>query len=630
MKQHKESRGSSPRPYTPLAFGLACTVGLAPCLGEAQSPVELSPVVVTATRTAVTVDESLAAVSVVTREDIERNQAQSVPDILRTLPGVSISTNGGRGKTASVNVRGTNPDQVLVLIDGIRVGSATFGTTPFQDLPIDLIDRIEVVRGPRSSLYGSEAIGGVIQIFTRRGGGKTGARASVGAGTYNTINASVGLSGGGAGGWYDLSGSLEETEGFNACTGRPSPRAGCGVIQNDRDGYASRSFSLRGGYDWGERASVDVHWLRSDNENEFDGSPRTFGNEERSRQQVLGARLEVMPTDFWDLSLSGGRSWDKSRIYFDGDFKDRFDTMRDSLSLQNDLRFGPHRLTAGVDYQLDQVDGTTEYGEDSRDNTGIFGEYLVRWGDADFKFGLRHDDNEQFGGQTTGSIAAGYDLPFGVRAFAAYGTAYRAPTFNELYFPPSLFGTGNPDLEPEQSKSIELGLSGRLAAVDWGLNAYYTDIDDLILFSEDFIPKNVDSALIRGLEMSASTRIYAWDVKATVDLVDPENRSSGANRGNTLPRRARETATLDLDRQFGKARVGASLFISGRRFNDEENDVSLDGFGLLDLRAEYALSDSIRVQGRIENLFDEEYETVDFYKQSGRAFYFTMRYQPKR
>jgi vitamin B12 transporter len=594
-------------------------------IAQAEEPTELDPVVVTATRTPEPETQTLASVTVIDRAEIERRQARSVPDLLRGLAGVTVTGSGGPGQPASVLVRGTDADQVLVLIDGVKMGSATLGSVQFENLPIAQIERIELVRGPRSSLYGSEAIGGVIQIFTRKGGGPLTPRVSVGAGTYETASGSLGLSGGGDKGWFNLGGSLEQTEGFNACNGRPDPFAGCGVFEPDKDGYRNRSVSARGGYRLNERVELDAHLLQSDNEVDFDGGPFS-GNSARSEQRVLGASARLKPLEPWTLTLAGGRSWDQYRAFFEDAFLGRFDTERDTLTLQNDLALAPGQLlTLGVDYQEDRVDGTIDYTEDSRDNTGLFGQYQGRWGDLDAKLSLRQDDNQQFGTQGTGNAALGYGFAGGLRVVASYGTAYKAPTFNDLYYP--FFG--NPDLDPEQSRSSELEVSGGLPAGRWSLSLYQTTIDELIAFDPfTFQVANIDEALIRGLEASTSLGLRDWGLGGNLTLMDPENRSEGSNEGNLLPRRPEQALSLDLDRRIGTWSIGATVNRIGRRFDDLANQVRLDPYTLVGLRAEYALSESLRLQARLDNLLDEDYETAAFYNQPGRGFYLTVRYEP--
>jgi vitamin B12 transporter len=586
--------------------------------------VELDPVIVTASRTAQTVDESLASVTVITRHDIERQQAQSIQDLLRGVPGVSISNNGGPGKATSIHLRGTESDHVLVLIDGVKMGSATLGTTAFEQIPIAQIERIEIVRGPRSSLYGSEAIGGVIQIFTRKGGGAFTPFFSIGGGSYSTYTASAGISGGGERGWFNLNASGIDTEGFNACTGKPFPDgAGCFTTEPDKDGHQNLSSSLRAGYRFENDIEVDAHALRASSNTEFDGD---FVNESESIQQVIGGTIRFSPIEIWQLTLAAGRSRDESDNFKDGTFVTRFDTERDTASLQNDLYIADdHLLTLGIDYQSDKVDSNTAYVVSSRDNKGLFTQYQGTFSAHDLQLSLRRDDNEQFGQRTTGGAAWGYALANSLRLTASYGTAFKAPTFNELYFP----GFGNADLRPEESRSFELGLSGSVSWGHWSLNAYETRIDDLIAFDPTtFVPANIDQARIRGLEAVVSTQIGGWSLDTNLTLLEPKNRSSGTNNGKLLPRRAKQSLRFDADRQFGNYALGATLLAEGKRYDDLANSRKLGGYATVDLRTEYNLAREWRLQARLENLLDKEYETAAFYKQPGRSLYLTLRYQP--
>jgi vitamin B12 transporter len=593
--------------------------------GGTDSPTELDPVVVTATRTAEPARDTLASVSVIDRAEIERRQGLSVPDLLRGLPGVAVDGSGGPGQPASVFLRGTDADHVLVLIDGVKVGSATLGTFPFEQIPLAQIDRIEVVRGPRSSLYGSEAVGGVIQIFTRKGGGPLTPRASVKAGSYDTASATLGLSGGGEDSWFNLGGSFEETDGFDACRGRSDPYAGCGVEEPDADGFRNLGLSARGGWRLGEGVELDLHLLRTEGRTDFDGTAFS-GNSARTEQQVGGARARITPIDPWTLTLAAGRSWDKYRAYYQGDFLDRFDTQRDTLTLQNDLTLAKGQLaTLGLDYQSDRVGGTVDYTKAFRDNLALFGEYQGTLGPGSAKLSLRRDDYSELGSHTTGNAALGWLFPGQVQTSLSYGSAFKAPTFNDLYYP--IFG--NPDLSPEQSRSAELKVSGGHASGDWALSLYRTEIDDLIAFdSFTFQVANLDRAEIRGLEGSAHLRLWEIDLGLSLTLLDPQNRSEGPNDGKVLPRRPERMAQLDLDRSIGRWSVGATVYWSGRRYDDLANTVPLDPYTLVGLRAEYELSRAVRVQARLDNLLDDDYETAAFYNQAGRALYVTLRWEP--
>ncbi|HEB99199.1 MAG TPA: TonB-dependent vitamin B12 receptor [Thiotrichales bacterium] len=604
----------------PLSL-LAAVTGLLSLPAQAEN---LEPIVITATRTAQTADETLAPVTVITREDMERRQDRDLAETLRQVPGLSIANNGGPGKTTSVFLRGTESDHVLVLIDGIKAGSATTGTFAFQDIPVDEIERIEVVRGPRSSLYGSEAIGGVIQIFTRKGGGPLRGHFSAGGGTYSTYQGSAGISGGSERGWFSLSASGFDTKGFNACREEAATAfAGCYTAEPDKDGYRNLSISARGGYRFGNGLEFELRALRAGGENQYDGS---YVNESESVQQTLGAGLRYAPMSAWTLNLSAGRSWDKSDNFKDGAFKSRFDTERDYLVFQNDITLGSSGLlTLGLDYQNDQVDSTEAYAVTSRDNKGLFAQYQGQVARHDLQLSLRLDDNEQFGKHTTGGMVVGHDFGNRMRLTASYGTAFKAPTFNELYYP----GFGTPTLEPETSRSFELGVRGLADWGHWSVNAYHTRIDNLIAYDSSWQPANIDEARILGLEAVVGAQVGGWQWNTTLGLMEPKNTGGGANDGNELPRRARESLRIDADRSFGRYSLGGTLEGVGRRYDDLANTRPLAGYGLVHLRGEYRLDKGWRLQGKVENLFDKDYETAAYYNQPGRSFYLTLRWNSR-
>ena len=580
---------------------------------------------VTAARTPQSNVDTLASVTVIDRDEIERRQAHSVQDALRGVPGLSFSNNGGLGKATSVFLRGAESDQVLVLVDGVRVGSATLGTTSIQDIPIDQVERIEVVRGPRSSLYGADAIGGVIQIFTRKGGGALTPRLSLGGGSHGTQDYSAGLSGGGERGWFNIGASHLQTRGFNSCDGLPfPPGGGCFTDEPDHDGYRNTGLSARAGYRLTDSLSAEAHYLRGEGENEYDGSVFSSNSSDYT-QDVLGARMDwqVLPT--WQMSLSGGRSRDLADAFHDDSFRSAFNSNRYSASWLNVFAIGAaQRLTLGADWLDDRVSGTTDYDQDSRDNAAGFAQYQGQFGSHELTAAVRRDDNQQFGGHTTGSLAWGYRFSPTLRVMASWGSAFKAPTFNELYFP--FFG--NPSLDPEEANSYELGVAGQHGAVDWSLNLYRTDIDELIGFDASFVPVNIDKTRIRGLEAIASTRLAGWDLAANLSVLDPENRGQDANRGNQLPRRAKLLGRLDADRSLGAWRLGASLYGEGRRYDDIANTTELGGYVTFDLRAAYALTRDWSLEGKLANALDKHYRTAGLFNQDGRNAMLTVRYAP--
>ena len=600
-------------PQTIIPAGMV--LGLS--LSMTAQAVDSNAVIVTATRTAQTADQTLAPVTVITRDDIERLQATSVPEILRATPGVDITNSGGRGKATSLYLRGTASDHVLVLVDGVKMGSATTGAAALEGLSIHEIERIEIVRGPRSSLYGSEAIGGVIQIFTRKGGDEVKPHAYFSAGSYSTKDYGAGISGSGDRAWYNLNASTLQTDGFDACT------PDCFGHDTDRDGYENVSASLRAGYRFANNVEAEINWLRSEGEVKYDGS---FQNETDNTQQIMGAKLSAMPTAQWHTRLQLGRAQDESQNFLNGTAQGRFDTERDSLSWQNDVTLGMmHLLTLGVDHQQEAVDSNTAYAVSERDNTALFTQYQGGLGDHDLQLSLRRDDNEQFGEHTTGAAAWGYDLTQTLRLTASFGTAFKAPSFNELYFP----GFGDPTLQPEESESIEIGLEHHGRRSHWALHAYETKIDELIAYNAAILgPDNIDSARIRGLEASAGTQLAAWQLGASATLLDPEIRTAGANQGNVLPRRARRSLRLEADRAIGAHSLGATVVAADHRFDDLANSQRLPGYAVVELRGKFQLAPAWSAQLRVENLLDRDYQTAKGYNQPGRSAYLSLHYRP--
>lgn len=617
--------------FNPAACVLLGACSLLSLSSFASESLGLAETVVTATRTSQ--GEAIASSSVITRDDIERQQATNVPDLLRTLAGVSITSNGGRGNSTTVSLRGTHDKHLLVLVDGIKVGSATSGSASLQNLPVEQIERIEVVRGPRSSLYGSEAVGGVIQIFTRVAG-ENGVKPyfSAGVGSDATRLGSVGLSARQGAAWANVGVTAEETDSINSRSYRPTAPS---AYEPDDDGYRSKSASVRGGYRFDNGLELDGTVLANEYRSHFD-SRNTRGTSgldayTDGEEQVLGLRARFSPLARWKVTLQAGHSEDTAEQYQDQRFYSVFSTRRDSATWQNDIRLGEQQLlTLGLDYQHDRIKSSNNYLETDRNNKGAFVQYQAGLGDHALQASVRHDDDEFFGNYDTGSLGWRYALSDALSLTASYGTAFRAPTFNDLYYPASSSTAGNPDVRPEESESYELGIAGTHGWGEWSLNAYENQIADLIEWqgNSPMRPTNVSSARIRGLEASVGTELLGWVLAGNLTLMDPRDRGDDYH-GNLLVRRAKRTLNLEVDRRFGAVGLGASLFTSSYRYDDAANTEAkrLDGYALVDLRADYRFNPEWQVQMKVSNLFDREYQTAQTYEQPGRALLFTLRYQ---
>ncbi|MHC9086335.1 TonB-dependent vitamin B12 receptor [Luteimonas sp. RIT-PG2_3] len=594
-----------------------------------QGATDLDQVVVTANRIETLVADSIVPVQVIDREEIERSQSTNVLELLRGRAGIDFGNQGGPGKLSSLFLRGAESDHVLVLVDGVKYSSATAGMAAFQDLPLALIDRVEIVRGPRSSLYGSEAIGGVIQVFTRRGGDGFSPHVTVGGGSHGSRDASAGFGYNGTRGWVGANAAYASTDGINACRGSGTLFQGCFTDEPDDDGYRNVSLSLRGGLRLTDALSVEGNFLNVAGDNEYDGS---WTNRSKILQQVAGTQLKYKASDRLSLTAALGRSKDQSDDYLDTTLRSRFETRRDSASLQADIAVAAaHTVSVGVDHIEDHVDSSTRYAVDSRDNTAVFVSYQGGTGLQRWQASVRNDDNEQFGNHLTGGLGWGLAFANGIRFNASIGTGFKAPTFNDLYYP----GSESPDLEPEESTSLNLGLSQFADTWNWSFNVYESRIDNLIVFSYPppnyvGIGRNIDEARIRGAEFTYAITLAGWDLSTQLSHTDPRDRSDGANHDNLLARRARNTGRVDIDRTFGAFRIGSTVNGAGSRYDNAANTARLGGYGTMDLRLEYALNRDWSLLARASNVFDRDYETVAWYNQPGREYRLSLRYQPAR
>jgi len=610
-------------PYSSsLRVLLTRSLFLSSCLAATatQAAERLDPIVVTATRAPQTVDQTLSSVTIIDRDEIERLQPQQFTDLLRGRAGIGVADNGPFGKTSSVFTRGSNSGHTLLLVDGVRMGSATIGAGSWQYLPPSEIERIEIVRGPRTSIYGSDAIGGVIQIFTRKGlEGPPRVNAFVGGGSFNTREFGAGVAGGTRDTRYSLSASQFDTDGIDVLTG---------IGDDDRDGYDNTSLSGSLSHRLDNGTEFFGNLLYSVGTTEFDG----FEDQTDYRQTAVRTGMRIPVTAEWDAELSIAQSRDESDNFIDGEFSSKFDTRRNMADWQNTIHLPQDwTLVAGIDAYRDRVQSNFDFDEDSRYNLGVYSVLQGMLGRHDLEASLRFDDNEQFGSQTTGQLGWGRRLSDKWRVRASAGTAFNAPSFNQLYFP----NYGNPDLDPEKSRSIEVGTRFANGPVFLDAALFHTQIDDLI----DISPRNIDKARIRGLELEAGYQTRTWVTRASVTLLDTEDRGKGEDRGNELPRRSPFSTRVDVDRMLGDWSLGGSLLGQGRSFEDAENTSRLSGFATLDLRASYAIDREWTVSASVRNLFDRDYATAqerDFitdsridYNQLGRGVFVTLTYQQR-
>ena len=571
---------------------------------------EQSPIIVTATRTAQTADETLASVTVITEEQIKQKQPNDLRELLTAISGIDMINNGGMGKATSMFMRGTSSSHVLVMIDGIKIGSATNGNIAFQHIPVSQIERIEIVRGPRSSLYGSEAIGGVIQIFTKKGKAQEQANLEIGYGSFETNKILAGVSGKSGNTSYSINANHIKTDGFDAEDD----------TETDNDGYDNKSITFNVAHDINKTSSLQFNAMRANGHNEYDGSD--YNNNDYV-QQTTGLQYTAAPLTNWGMKLNVSESLDESDNFLDSTFKTRYNTTRNNILWQNDINIGTNNiLTLGADYQKDKIHSTTSYDETSRYNTAAFIQHQWNGNSNDMQVALRNDDNEAFGSHTTGNIAWGHNFAKGTRLIASYGSAFKSPTFNDLYWT----GSGNPNLKPEESETAEVELRKKHSWGNASVSLYQTKIDNLIAWKKInsvWTPVNVNEAEINGIEIRLDTEIAGWKTQAEISLLDPKDKDTD----KVLTRRTQESLRVDMDKTSGKWSTGFSFIGQGHRYDNATNTKRVSGYSIVNLRASYAISKKTSIKWKIENLLDEVYETVQGYNNPGVSGFISISHQ---
>lgn len=589
---------------------VVCNLG---CLNSAVAQVGIPPLFVTALRAEQPLTDLLADVTVIGPEEIARAGPGGLAALLQRQPGVEIVSNGGPASTSGVFLRGANSGQTLVLIDGLRVGSSTSGTAALEAIPLEQIDHVEILRGPASSLYGADAVGGVIQIFTRKGGDGLAANAGAGYGSYDTGSVFGGLSGrsgDGAGPWrFAVQAGHRQSDGFNAIA---NPRNFS--YNPDRDGYRNDNVSASAGYRFAAEQEVLAQAFRTRLDAQFDAGA---GFDDRTVTTVetysIASRNRVAP--YWTISLTAAQTRDDSDSET-GFGVSRFHTRQRLYSWQNDFTPGYGHLAVIAERREERVDSDTPFAVTSRDTNAVAAIYQLREGPHLAQASLRRDNGSQFGARTTGTLAYGYAITPEWRATASLGTAFKAPTFNDLYFP----GFSNPDLKPETAHNAELALRYSGALLYGGLVAYRNRVRNLIVFEcdADFncAPQNVANATLEGVTAEVGARFGDTGLKASIDLQHPTDDASGL----LLPRRARRHAALSATHDIGALRAGAELVASTARFDDAANTRRMGGYALLNLTAEYRFG-RWTLLARVDNALDKRYElAADFNTPRANGF----------
>jgi len=607
-----------------LAFASSHSIA-APDAPDAAPETAADTVVVTATRTPQRVDEVIADVVVIGSDEIRHAGAGSVADVLRRQRGIEIVRNGGAGTNTSVFLRGANANQVVVLVDGVRIGSSTSGIAAWNAIPLSAIDHIEVVYGPLSALYGADAIGGVVQIFTKKGDGKPAFSASAGGGTYGTnqYDASVrGSTGGDHAVSYALAAAHEEADGFSAT------RPGAYGYNPDADGYTRNSVNGRLTWQLAAGHEIGAQFLKSRLNAQYDNGAGDYDAHNTQDLDNYAVFLNDRFLPNWQSTVQVARSWDKSGNFGGTGPYDtgRIDTRQDELTWQNTITLGPDTLQVLLNHRKEDVAASSPAElTRSRITNSAAVSYDLKRGSHLLDVSVRRDHSD-YGGKTTGAVGYSYAILQDLRATASYGTSFRAPTFNELYYP----GYGFAGNKPEHGRNVEAGLRYRLGDTELQGNWYRNRVTDLIVNATPCpsptvtgsCAYNVDHAVLEGWTLSSDTQLGSWDLRANVDLQDPRDETTGKQ----LARRSRRHVGLTADYTLGVVQAGAEVQATGARYDDTANARRLGGYGLLNLYTTWQVSPDWSLLLRVDNAANKHYELARNYGTAGRSFFAALRY----
>ncbi|HEY0664580.1 MAG TPA: TonB-dependent receptor [Gallionella sp.] len=601
------------------------------CSYAADDNEPLPILVVTGTRIEQPLQQSLSDTAVITRQQIEDSHAVDVAAVLKQLAGVEFYQSGGTGMQSSLFLRGGNSSHVLVLVDGVRINSATTGTTAIDQLMLDQIDHIEVVRGNVSSLYGSEAIGGVIQIFTRRGKGEPSFNASAGIQTHNTRRFAAGFGGEAGNTAFNLQASRFATDGVSAIN--PEIVAG---IQPDNDGYDNTSFSANARYALSKEHGISFSALNSRGNNQYDQlryDPLTFAvisltTDKNTNQQNISKyslTSEDRWTEYWQSKLQLAQGADDLRDFLDGVEVESVKTINRQASWQNTLSVGSSAsLLLGLERLDQKVDSTgIAYTQSGRKVDSAFAGYSGYFGAHQVQANVRQDRYSDFGAANTWSVSVGHALGDAWRAAIGVSTAFKAPTFNDMYGPAS-WGS-NPDLVPERSRNHEAGLHYAANGQSMDIVYFSNHTRDLIVYQWPGMV-NLDESRNDGVEFGYAGEFGDTGITAAVTSQNPRDTATG----EVLLRRAKSFGNLGLTQQLGALKLGGEWQYSGKRADYDINTfarTTLAAYSLVNLTASYALGGQFDLAMRVDNLFDRNYMLAHGYNTLGRTVFVGLNYQ---
>jgi vitamin B12 transporter len=608
----------------------------------------LNPVIVTATRTPTKASDVLADNIYIGPEEIAQAGQTSLVELLQRQRGVEIATSGGAGSPTSVFLRGANSNQALILIDGVRTQSALSGSASLQAIPLGIVDHIEIVFGPQSSLYGSDAIGGVIQIFTKKGAGTAQVNASTGYGSYGTsiTDASIyGSLGTDKITSYSLSASQEISTGFSSIASNnpcnPNTQSTATLNSNfcntprlsmGRTGYTKSGASGRLTQEWQKGQELGFQFLASRLENQYPVSSFFGGGigDQINNLGVFSAFSNNQINEFWKSNLQISQSYDLGQQIY-SNASPQVNTKLTTYSWQNDLKIGVDLLQLVAERKTANAFSTEgTINQDQNTNT-LAGSYKLHRGSHLANLAVRNDSITGFTPQTTGSASYGYFFNKNLRGNINYGTGFKAPSFFDLYFP--LYG--NTNLLPEKSKNTEIGLHYESKKFDLHAVAFNSTINNLIQYTTTSPPctsaqlngpqggcaGNGGVAKISGASLGGRARLSDLILKASLDQQNPIAQSTGF----VLARRARQFGNIGAEYNAKAVKVGAEGTFQGGRYNSGNSNY-MGGYAIYNLYASHDITKNLSLFGRWNNVFNKDYQLSYGFNTPGSNVFFGLRY----
>ena len=583
-------------------------------LAQTQATTQLKAVVVTASRIDTRTDDLVSDVVVLDRAAIEASSGRTLTEVLARNAGIQVFSNGGLGKNSGVYTRGTETRHTMLLIDGVRFGSATTGAPSWDNIPLDMIERIEVLKGPASALYGSEAVGGVVQVFMRKGIKGFTPYASLSLGSNSFVQASAGINGGDGALSYTLGVQKTQDKGFSAT----NSNVAFGSYNADRDGFKQDAVNASVAYQFNPDWRIDAGLLYADGVSHYDDGP-TGDTRTAVRTQTLRAGIEGKVLSNWKTQLRVSQATDNDHAIEAAYMPSKFNTQQDQISWQNDIDTPVGVALVGVERLTQKVDSSTAYDVTQRTVSSYFAGLNGASGSHSWQANVRRDSNSQFGDNNTWFAGYGYKINPAWRVNASYGTSFVAPSFNQLYYP----DYGTPTLQPEKGRNLDVGVTYSGNGQTVKLVHFDNKIQGFITGSTK--AESIPRARIKGWTLGYDGAFGPFNLRATVDALDPRNELTG----KLLQRRARNQFTLGADYTTGAWTFGGSLLNVGSRFDDTKNAVALNSYTTMDVFVNYAISKDLSLQTKVNNLANKSYETSYGFNQPGRSVFVTLRYAMK-